>query len=97
MGVSECIIMGVPVLIGTGYYQVVVVLILRAVCDEIYSSNSFTSGLFKLLQDSSGVASSLASSPSGDGTSDQDSSAKGKYLLDRLCAHTAVGALVGCH
>ena len=60
----------------------VVVLILRAVCDEIYSCNSFTSGLFKLLQNSSGVASSLASPPSGDGTSDQDSSAKGKYLLD---------------
>jgi hypothetical protein len=49
VGVSECIIMGVPVPIGTGYYQVVVVLILRAVCDEIYSSNSFTLGLFKLL------------------------------------------------
>ena len=58
------------------------VLILRAVCDEIYSSNSFTSGLFILLQNSSGVASSLASSPSGDGTSNQDSSVKGKYLLD---------------
>jgi len=62
--------MGVPVPIGTGYNQVVVVLILRAVCDEIYSSNSFTSGFFKLLQNSSRLA------------SDQDSSAKGKYLLD---------------
>jgi hypothetical protein len=61
---------------------VVVVLMLRAVCDKINSSNSFTSGLFKLLQNSSGVASSLASPPSGDGTSDQDSSARGKYLLD---------------
>ncbi len=81
MGVSECIIMNVPVPIGTGYNQVVVVLILRAVCDETYSSYSFTSGLFKLLQNSSGVASSLASPPSGDGTSNQDSSAKGKYLL----------------
>ncbi len=60
----------------------VVVLMLRAVCDKINSSNSFTSGLFKLLQNSSGVASSLASPPSGDGTSDQDSSARGKYLLD---------------
>ena len=74
--------MGVPVPIDKGYNQVVVVLILRAECDEIYSSNSFTSGLFKLLQNSSGVASFLASPPSGDGTSDQDSSAKGKYLLD---------------
>jgi hypothetical protein len=74
--------MDVPVLIGTGYNQVVVVLILRAVCDEIYSSNSFTSGLFILLQNSSAVASFLVSPPSGDGTSDQDSSAKGKYLLD---------------
>ncbi len=82
MAVSVCIIMGVPVSIGTGYNQVVVVLILRAVCDEIYSSNSFTSGLFKLLQNSSGKASSLASPPSGDGTSDQESSARGKYLLD---------------
>jgi hypothetical protein len=74
--------MGVPVPIGAGYNPVVVVLILRAVCDEIYSSYSFTSGLFKLLQNSSGVASSLVSPPSGDGTSDQDSSARGKYLLD---------------
>jgi hypothetical protein len=54
----------------------VVVLVFRAVCDEIYSSNSFTSRLFILFQNSSGVASSLAS------TSNQDSSAKGKYLLD---------------
>jgi hypothetical protein len=74
--------MDVPVPIGTGYNQVVVVLILMAVCDKIYSSNFFTSELFKLLQNSSGMASSLASSPSGDGTSNQDSSAKGKYLLD---------------
>jgi hypothetical protein len=74
--------MGVPVPIGTGYNQVIVVLILRAVCNEIYSSYSFTSGLFKLLQNSSGVASSLASSPSGDGSSNQDSSAREKYLLD---------------
>ena len=44
--------MDVPVPIGTVYYQVVVVL---AVCDEIYSSNSLTSGFFKLLQNSSGV------------------------------------------
>ncbi len=80
MGVSVCIIMGVPVPIGTGYNQVVVVLILRAVCDEIYSSNSFTSGLFILLQNSSGVASSLVSPPSGDGSSDQDSSAKGSIF-----------------
>ena len=63
MGVFEGIIIAVPVPIGTGYNQVVVVLILRAVCDEIYSSNSFTSGLFKLLQNSSGVASSLVSPP----------------------------------
>ena len=74
--------MGVPVPIGTGYYQVVVVLVLRAVCDKILSSSFFTSGLFKLLQNSSVVASSLASPPSGDGTSDQNSSAKGKYFLD---------------
>ena len=63
VGVSECIIMGVPVPIDTGYNQVIVVLILRAVCSEIYSSNSFISGLFKLLRNSSGVASSLASHP----------------------------------
>ena len=82
MGVYECIIMDVPVPIGTGYNQVIVVLVLRAVCDKIYSSNSFTSELFKLLQNSSGMALSLASSTSRDGTLNQDSSAKGKYLLD---------------
>ena len=51
-------------------------------CDKINSSYSFTSGLSKLLQNSSGVASSLVSPPSGDGSSNQDSSAKVKYLLD---------------